>query len=97
MTAEKKTSVQLAVLITDSASNFGRFAPVILEFAVEGGLADAQLARGFDLIISGFFQGSEDGTPHDFFQPRGFIVSWKGVRRSALGREVFHLQNGVGT
>jgi len=60
--------------MADSASNFGRIAPVILEFAVEGGHADAQLARDFDLIHRRFSsQGSEDGRAASIsFQPRGF-------------------------
>jgi hypothetical protein len=46
--------MQLTSLVTGSASNLGRIDGVTLEFAVEGCLADAQQACGFELIVAGF-------------------------------------------
>jgi hypothetical protein len=54
---------------------------------------------GFDLIVAGFYHGSEDSVTRDVLQPHGRIVPWKGVQRCKVkvSREAAHLQNGLGT
>src|SRR5438874_12128702 len=52
---------QLVLILPAWLWSYFRFELILLELAIEGGLADAQNASGLQLVSTGFAKGGQDG------------------------------------
>lgn len=70
---------------------------VLLELAVEGGLADAKHARGGELVAAGLTQCAEDGAAFQFLKRKDFVFVRSALGRGVLGirRQVARVDNGA--
>src|SRR2546421_13049034 len=70
---QESLGCQLVLILAAWLWSYFGFEFVLLELAIEGGLADAQNASGRELVSAGFAKGVQDGAALEFAKGQQFI------------------------